>query len=170
MPRLPGGRSSTASTGRLTRANRWRRALPPPLVGAGPGWGVAPNSDRAVLYARPQFRQSHKDRPEHAVAQAASMSSALLDPPPLGSTRPHIGGRGSAWFDPANDPREPDRHNGGTSPSFPTSTNPASTEPSSCFAPRAMIAAPSLRSLLAPGSKPTIGVFGSTTMVCWPPL
>ena len=38
-------------------------------------------------------------------------------------------------------------HIGGTSPSLPTSTNAASIEPSSCFGPRAMIAAPGLRSV-----------------------
>ena len=33
-----------------------------------------------------------------------------------------------------------------------------------------MIAAPGLRSVSAPGARATIGVFGSTTMVCSPPL
>ena len=61
-------------------------------------------------------------------------------------------------------------HMGGTRPSLPTRTKPASIEPSSCLGPRAMIAAPGLRSVCAPGSKATIGVFGSTTMVCSPPL
>jgi hypothetical protein len=42
-------------------------------------------------------------------------------------------------------PRAP--HIGGTSPSLPTSTNAASIEPSSCFGPRAIIAAPALRSV-----------------------
>ena len=43
------------------------------------------------------------------------------------------------------DPGTP--HIGGTSPSLPTSTKAASIEPSSCFGPRAMIAAPGLRSV-----------------------
>jgi hypothetical protein len=48
-------------------------------------------------------------------------------------------------------------------------TKAASIERSSCLG-RAMIAASGLRSVRAPGSRATIGVFGSTTMVCSPPL
>jgi hypothetical protein len=53
---------------------------------------------------------------------------------------------------------------------LPTKRKAASIEPSSCFAPRAMIAAPGLMSVCAAASKATIGVFGSRTMFCSPPF
>ena len=43
--------------------------------------------------------------------------------------------------------KSPSAYIGGTRPSLPTSTKAASIEPSSCFGPRAMIAAPGLRSV-----------------------
>jgi len=65
---------------------------------------------------------------------------------------------------------EPARYNGGTRPSLPTRMRAASIEPSSCLDPRATMAAPGLRSAFSPGAKATIGVLGSTTMTCRPPL
>ena len=59
---------------------------------------------------------------------------------------------------------------GGTSPFFPISTYTASIEPSSAFGPRARTSAPGWSASREPSSKATIGVFGSTTIVCWPPL
>jgi hypothetical protein len=56
-------RNALAPTQRAIR----RRALSRPPCGGGPGWGVAPNSNRGVVEARPQLREPRSDRLEHAI-------------------------------------------------------------------------------------------------------